>query len=68
MTMHAGHDNDGVIVDPIEDPVWEPSQQGPPRISMNQRIQGGVCSDALKCSLKGRQELIAEATMLALVP
>ena len=68
MTMHAGHDNDGVIRDSIEDPVWEPSQQGPPRISMNQRIQGGVCSDVLKCGLKGRQELIAEAATLPLVP
>ena len=66
--VHAGHNHGDVIVKPIEDSVWESLQKGPPSISMEHRMQGGLCGDALDRSLKRCQELMAKARTPALVP
>ena len=66
--MQASHDDNDAIVKPVEDSVWEPNQKGPPGISMDHRVQCGLCGDALKCGLKRCQELIAQARAPALIP
>ncbi len=68
LPVQASDDDHDVIVEPIEDPVWESNQKGPPGISMDHRIQGGLCGNALKRGLKRCQKLIAEARTPAFVP
>jgi len=68
LPVQVGHNDDDVVVEPIEDPVWEPDQKSPPSISMDYRVQGGLCGNALKGGLKRYQELIAKARTSALVP
>ena len=66
--MQASDNDHDVIVEPIEDPVWESNQKSPPGISVDHGIQGRLCGYALKRGLKGCQKLIAEARMPAFVP
>lgn len=50
LPVHAGHNDDDVAIEPIEDPVWEPHQKNPPSISMDYRVQGGLCGNALRAA------------------
>jgi hypothetical protein len=53
LPVQASDDDHDVIVEPIEDPVWESDQKGPPGIAMDHRIQGGLCGNALEARLEG---------------
>jgi len=45
--MQASYNDDDVIVDPIEDPIWEPPQKGPASVSMDHGMQARPCGNVL---------------------
>jgi hypothetical protein len=66
--VDAGNDDNDLTVDAIEDPIREPMDQRPSGISVNYRVDGRMSSNAVAHRLDSRQEFIAQAGTLALVP
>jgi hypothetical protein len=66
--VHAGNDYNDLAVDAIEDPIREPTDNRPSGISVNYRVDGRISSNAVAHCLPGRQDLIAQAGTLALIP
>ena len=66
--MHAGNDDNDIAVDAIVDPIREPADKRASGISVNYRVDALMSSNAGARGLHSRQELIAQAWPLALVP
>ncbi len=59
-TVHAGHDNNGFIVDAIENYVWEPFEKRPPDISVNHLAGSWMGGDVAYLGIDGREKFFSE--------
>ena len=66
--MEAGHDDDLLTNNAIEDPIREPLEQRAPRIAMHHGVHLGPFRHSLELTREGGQELLAKAGPLFLVP
>lgn len=57
--MHTRNYDNDVSIDAVEDPIWEPVDERPSGIPMNDRVHGRMSSNAVAGGLNGRQQLIA---------
>jgi hypothetical protein len=69
LRVHAGHDDDGVTIDPVEKPIWKASRdESAAGISVEDGTGFRILEHSVARQSQRRQEFFTQARSLCLVP
>ena len=66
--MHAGYDDDVVIVNAVKHSVWESGKQRPACVAMNYGVHSGMHGNAVENGLNRFEELATQSRTPLFVP